>query len=201
MAAPAGFVAPPRTIADITAILEQEKPDPANIAKLKADAAAEPPKAASPAALAKFYYDRGNARATLGRTREALADGEKAMEAAKRGADFRLLTRTRQFVAIQHIRLGDPKKAVEIFQATVREGNQPGQRGSLINAQRSIAQALVAMGDLSQAEAYVRRNATLVHEARGSPHPGWRQSYAVYGRGWEADASLRRLKALVERDR
>ncbi len=44
------------------------------------------------------------------------------------------------------------------------------------------------MGDLSQAEAYIRRNTALVQEARGSPHPNWRQSYAIYGRSWEADA-------------
>ena len=30
---PAGFVAPPRTIADITAILDSEKPDPADAGK------------------------------------------------------------------------------------------------------------------------------------------------------------------------
>ena len=77
---------------------------------------------------------------------------------------------------------------METFQATVREGNQPGQRGTLINAQRSIAVALVLMGDFSQAEAYIRRNATLVQDARGSPHPNWRKTYAVYGRSWEADA-------------
>ena len=34
----AGFVAPPRTIADITAILDSEKPDPAALVKLKAAA-------------------------------------------------------------------------------------------------------------------------------------------------------------------
>ncbi len=124
--APAAFAAPPRTIADITAILEQEKPDPAKIAKLKADAAAEPPKAASPAALAQFYYDRGNARAVLGRTREALADGEKALAVGKGALDQRHLSRLRQFVGIQHNALGEPKKAMETFQATVREGNQPG---------------------------------------------------------------------------
>ena len=37
------FVAPPRSIADITAILDQEKPDPAKRAKREADANAEPP--------------------------------------------------------------------------------------------------------------------------------------------------------------
>src|SRR5580658_10175346 len=37
------FVAPPRTIADVAAILDSEKPDPAKIAKRKADADAAPP--------------------------------------------------------------------------------------------------------------------------------------------------------------
>ncbi len=37
-ALPAGFVAPPRTIADITAILDSEKPDVKKIADLKEDA-------------------------------------------------------------------------------------------------------------------------------------------------------------------
>jgi hypothetical protein len=57
------FVAPPRTIADITAILDKERPDPAKLAELKADADAVPPKGASASDLAQFYYDRGNARA------------------------------------------------------------------------------------------------------------------------------------------
>ena len=37
------FVAPPRTIADITEILDKEKPDPAKLAKLKGDADKPPP--------------------------------------------------------------------------------------------------------------------------------------------------------------
>ena len=38
-ALPAGFVPPPRTITDITAILDKEKPDPKSIADMKAQAA------------------------------------------------------------------------------------------------------------------------------------------------------------------
>ena len=45
--APAAFVAPPRTIADITAILDSEKPDPQKIAAIKAAADAPPPVGAS----------------------------------------------------------------------------------------------------------------------------------------------------------
>src|SRR5262245_32413313 len=43
-APPAGFVAPPRTITDITSVLDNEKPDPATSSKLKADADSEPVK-------------------------------------------------------------------------------------------------------------------------------------------------------------
>jgi CHAT domain-containing protein/tetratricopeptide (TPR) repeat protein len=186
--APTIYVAPPRTIADITAILDQEKPDPFRIAKIKANADAEPPKGGSPTAFAQFYYDRGNARALLGRNREALADGEKALEVGKGTIEFRQVIRIRQFVGGQLNALGDPRKAMQTFQITVREGNQPGQRGSLINAQRNVATTLVLMGDVGQAEAYIRRNASLVQDARGSPHPNWRNAYAVYGRSWEADA-------------
>src|ERR1700752_1080653 len=78
-ALPAGFVAPPRTIADITAILDSEKPDPSALAKLNASADNEPGKNISQAALAEFYIERGTARSALGRNMEALADGEKAL--------------------------------------------------------------------------------------------------------------------------
>src|SRR5581483_11252375 len=77
--APAAFVAPPRTIADITAILDQEKPNPAFIARAKANADAEPPAGADTKKLVQFYYDRASARSFLARNADALADGKKAL--------------------------------------------------------------------------------------------------------------------------
>ncbi len=82
------FVAPPRTIADITAILDSEKPDPAKIAARKAEADASPPSNASNAKLADFYYQRGAARALLARNKDALADGLQAFDIAKRGVEY-----------------------------------------------------------------------------------------------------------------
>ena len=81
--APAVFVPPPRTIADITAILDQEKPDAARIAKAKADADAAPPEGASTAKLVQFYYDRGAARSFLARNTDAFADGKKRLRLAR----------------------------------------------------------------------------------------------------------------------
>ena len=52
------FVAPPRTTADIRAILDQEKPDPAKIAARRTAAEGSPPGSAAAAETAQFYYDR-----------------------------------------------------------------------------------------------------------------------------------------------
>jgi hypothetical protein len=49
------FVAPPRTITDITAILNQEKPDPKLAAKLRAEADAIPPAADQPGIVAQRF--------------------------------------------------------------------------------------------------------------------------------------------------
>src|SRR5262245_39772520 len=69
----AAFVPPPRTIADITAILDQEKPDRSRIAKLHADADAREPAHPDAVALSRFLYERAQARATLGRFQQAIA--------------------------------------------------------------------------------------------------------------------------------
>ena len=145
------FVAPPRTIADITAILDKEKPDDAKIAARKTAADAMPPANASPAKLAQFYYDRGSARALLARNKDALGDGLQALTVGKGGLDNLLTVRIRQLIGLQYKALGDPKQAIAAFEATVRLGSQPYQRGYMINAMDQIATVLVSMGDIDQA--------------------------------------------------
>src|SRR6202012_125241 len=68
-----------RTISDITAILDQQKPDPAAVAKLTETANAAPPANLKGAALAEFYYKRAQARALLGRN-DGLDDAELAVK-------------------------------------------------------------------------------------------------------------------------
>ena len=52
-----GFVPPPRTIADIAAVLDNEKPNPATLAQLKADADKEPSRGLSGDDLAEYYCE------------------------------------------------------------------------------------------------------------------------------------------------
>jgi len=186
------FVAPPRTIADITAILDNEKPDAAKLAERKADADATPPKSGSSEDIGQFYYDRGNARALLARNKEALADALEALKYSKSSGQKRFITRATQFVSLQYQAVGDPKQALAYAQGLVKEWQGQGSRGAAINAARSSAQMLLQMGDVSQADALARRVASMIQEARGSPHPNWRTSYRVYGSSWEADADTAR---------
>ncbi len=76
-ALPAGFIAPPRTISDIRAILDSENPDPALIEKLKATANAVPTGKESRTELSQFYFDRSAARSQLGKLADAIADANK----------------------------------------------------------------------------------------------------------------------------
>jgi CHAT domain-containing protein len=186
------FVAPPRTIADITAILDSEKPDEAQIAKRKATADAAPAHGLAGPQLAQFLFDRAAARALLARNKDALADGLQALELGKHGMDLRFLARTRRLVAMQYKAIGNPKDAIAILQVQVSEGAVPGRRGTIISSLRAIAQILISVGDVSQANAYVGRAEAMVSEARGSPNPKWRASYPIYGHGWEADADAAR---------
>ena len=76
-----GFVPPPRTITDITGVLEQQKrKDVETLGQMRVVADEKPPVAANDAELAMFYYKRGQIADHLGRQDQALADYHKAVE-------------------------------------------------------------------------------------------------------------------------
>ena len=191
-ALPAGFVAPPRTISDITAILDGEKPDPKVIEKLKSDADAKPAGTESPRDLSRFYFDRSTARAQLGMVAEAIADASKGVEVGRGAIDANMMGRVKQFLAVQYSNAGDPKKALEIYQQELRETNVPGAKGYQFAADRLVCNILLQMGDLAQAEGYLRRSLALIQEARTSGLPGWRASYDRIGQNFEAEVEFTR---------
>ncbi|MGY8684615.1 CHAT domain-containing tetratricopeptide repeat protein [Bradyrhizobium sp. UFLA05-153] len=192
-ALPKGFVAPPRTIADITAILDSEKPDEKLIAELKADADAAPTGKESREDLAQFYFDRANARSQLGRLAESTADANKAVEVGRGAVSPNMMGRLLQLQSVQYALAGDPKRALEIMQRLLRETlNVPGAKGYQFNANRTVASILIQMGDVAQAEAYLRRSLTGIQEARTSGLPGWRASYAKFGQTWEGEIEITR---------
>jgi CHAT domain-containing protein len=187
-ALPAGFVPPPRSIADIAAILDNEKPDPATLAKLKADADDEPDPKQSASDLAESYYERANARLLLGRAVESGADAEKALGIAAKGGDPMLKQRIRQFVGLRQKSMGDLKGSIATFQQLIQETqNVRGMGGWLFNSTRNIMEVVLLSGDIAQAEGHLRRVQAYIVDMRTSGIPQKREAYAIRGRGFEAD--------------
>jgi tetratricopeptide (TPR) repeat protein len=159
---------------------------------LKAAADQTPPTGGSRRELASFYYTRGNARAQLGRLNEAIADANRSIEVAHGAVDALFMGRLQQFAGLQYSYSGNPKQALAVFSGQVRDTNAPGARGQMFNGNLNISRILVRMGDLEQADAYLRRNLALIQEARTSGRPGWRTSYARFGQSWEANVEVHR---------
>jgi hypothetical protein len=124
-------VAPPRTIADVTAILESEKPDAKTIEQLKADADAKPTGKESREGLAQFYFDRGNVRAQLGRLADSIADANKAIEIGQGAVGPAMMGRLLQFATIQYSAAGDPKKAFGRSRCAPRAAGAPESPGQI----------------------------------------------------------------------
>jgi tetratricopeptide (TPR) repeat protein len=193
------FVAPPRTIADITAILDSEKPDDAKIGKLKEAADIKPPTNVSSEKLAEFYFNRATARGLLSRNKEALEDAQQGLALRKGTVDYFLTNSLRHNIALQYSALGDQAGALAELETIVRESQIPARRGFQILAMQEVARLLVSMGNVSEASTYSQRVQAMVQEARGSPAPAWRATYAIYGNLWEAQADAARAVILAAR--
>jgi CHAT domain-containing protein len=77
----ASFAAPPRTITDITAILDQQKrADPVAAEQARAAAEDKPPAGLSQSDLAAFYRNRAKAARNVGRAAQEIADLKKAAD-------------------------------------------------------------------------------------------------------------------------
>jgi CHAT domain-containing protein len=182
------FVAPPRTIADITAILDQEKPDPKAAGRMRAEADAAPPTNAGRGELAKFLYKRCIAHSALGEFLLAISDCEKAVEIGESSVDALDLGRIRQGLAIQYANIGDPKKSLQVqIKSAQTFDYKGGPRGFLFNIYRQIVERYIQLGDFNQAELYVRKLQSLIAEARGWP------KYAGFRRvSWESEVEQAR---------
>jgi CHAT domain-containing protein len=182
------FVAPPRTIADITAILDQEKPEAWRASAFRVMAEIQPSNNFSPAELAQFYYERCKNNSAIGELSKAIADCEKAEAIGRKVLRPDELGVLRQGVAIQYEQAGDPKKALIVLQQLARDANL-GAKGWLFNTYRHITENYILLGDFNQAESYVKRSQALLQESRA-----WRPRYAADRASWNADTEQSRAR-------
>jgi hypothetical protein len=180
------LVAPPRTVSDISAILDQQKPDPDEIARQTAAADAAIPPGLKGADLADFYYKRAQARALLGR-RDALADAELAVNNAtsedynNRGSRYEQLFMRLLWAA------GENKRVNALLAKQVTTFSK-ASKGKLFGVYFALANGYLRNGDINAAESYVARNRALLAEAQRWP------VFQIYGMAWQAlveDSSAR----------
>jgi CHAT domain-containing protein len=177
--APGSLVAPPRTISDVAAILDQQKPDPAKVAELTATADASVPKDLKGLQLADFYYKRGQARTLLGRTDDALADAELAVSNFKGGDYNKVGSRYEQFLTRRLRDAGQHKRANALVAKQMAAFANQG-KGKLFGLNITLAFGYLRNGDVNAAESYVARNRTLLAEAQRWP------VFPIYGMSWQA---------------
>ena len=192
------FVPPPRTITDITAILDQQKrDDPQGVAKARALADEKPPQTTNAATLAEFYFKRGLAARDIGRTRQEIADLSAAVDWSRKasgqgGAEFQDILWER---AVAEIFGGSWSNAIADLQegitATPRD-----RRGNLIRTNAMLARLYSQAGNLEAAEEAARRLAALLDESRQwqNIRPEWRAS-------WNANAADVRARLAEARGR
>jgi len=190
-----GFTPPPRTISDITAILDQHKPDAAAAAAARAKADSQPSSGLAPTELAKFYYDRGIAAGDIGRADQWMADLGKAVEIA-RPIDDVYLPIYLNFYAKALLRGGRLKDSLTIRQEhiAVIEKRQ-SNTGQLFSTYMFLTSAASGLGDIDAAGQWVRRGERLLLDARQ-----WRRGlmWNYYGEFYQA--TVFSAKAILARD-
>ena len=179
----AGFVPPPRTIADITAILDQQKPDETYRAAVQANLQATPPVDASAAARSEFYGVRADTAMQAGLGTQAVEDARESVRLARETVGTESLARAlgRLNAAEQNIGGTGLEAADEIYglsradgwtiQALVGLTQASLRQGDLVAAQRWVATSDAVFAAIQQRrlsssqEADLRANVASAHAA------------------------------------
>jgi tetratricopeptide (TPR) repeat protein len=188
------LVPPPRTVNDITAILDQQKRDKPELAAEALTRAAErPPESTDPKTLAQFYRRRGKAARAAGRVGQAIQDLTRAAEYA---AEFRDRSDLELWILYELARAefsgGSHSRGLEYLQRAIgRVGDN--QRGWLIPLYGNLAREAAGRFDLELAERAMLETVKVRNEAlRWNVKPEWTARYDFHAE--TAQAAVHELK-------
>lgn len=186
--------APPRSIADIVAILDQEKPDPAKRAELIAQAEAVEPPGLDARQRSQFLWERTQARLLLARAEEALVDVQAAAVLAHEvGADP---YRMHQITAGLKRYLGDLQGALTIYIRLAEAADKSRLRGRVMNAYRTASHVAIELGRLELAEQFVGYSETTYRELSTG-----RGNTFMHQTSWQSEIDLTKAQIASARGR
>lgn len=169
--------APPRTITDITAILDQEKPDSERFARLKAGADSQPPANADRRALARFYQQRAEDRSALGRMREAVPDIRQAIAIGREEHMKAALPGFYAQLALFENWSGNLEQSLAAGRAGWELIAADESRPIIFQTRRLMGINLIGLAHLAEAEQAMKQNEQLLAQLL-SAKPKWKAGQA-----------------------
>jgi CHAT domain-containing protein len=160
---------PPRTIDDITRMLDHYKPDPALVARLRAEADAQPPATEDRSALLNFYFMRGLAAGKIGRVSQTIADLRKATEFGEKGTPNHV--KMLCDLAIAESSGESLLSAVHTLEEALRQ-SPANQLGYALAAEGMLAHKFVLLGDFESAKKHLRDAEYYFSRLQGLPGVG-----------------------------
>jgi CHAT domain-containing protein len=190
---PTPTASPSPGAADILALLDQEKPDPAALARRDAAANAAIAGNLPQDKRAEGFFHRAHARDDGGRINDAIADVQQAIELSKGENYTRVTSRYQQYLHRLLLRSGDDKGAIKLMISEV-DGLERRDRGRLFTLYDELAHAYARAGDYPPIERLSRSGHALLAEtqswsAKSDPfRPGYRLAVD------DLDATLQQIR-------
>jgi CHAT domain-containing protein/tetratricopeptide (TPR) repeat protein len=173
-----GFVPPPKTINDITAILDQQKrANPVAAEQARATAAKEPSADLTGESLAGFYRERGLAARDIGNINQQIADMRKAMEIS---SDANGETRMRRIwdVSVAELVAGKYAESIRLREKAIGIAEGISKKGTLISYYSLIATHYARGGDLDAADRMIAKaRAILAQSVKWKSAGQWRDGW------------------------
>ena len=182
------FTPPPRTIRDITAILDDQKlVDPAAAEKARAEASIEPPSGLDDLALVKFYWERGMAAVVIGAVKQQIADltlADRLAEASDSSARVDIIWKlciAEAFAGNHADSLRHCKQAIDLV--------PQDRQGALISRRSLLARFYASAGDFEASDRLLAEAESIFNQATS-----WR-SWSRWGSNWTS--TIRRTQARI----
>ncbi|MEY4593107.1 MAG: hypothetical protein RIR18_2002, partial [Pseudomonadota bacterium] len=180
---------PPRSISDITRMLDHYKPEPELAAKTLAAANAEPPATDDRKILFEFYRNRAEAAAAVGRVTQQIEDWEKAKNYGQVGTGA--YARAIRMLAMAHVQGGNLLTGEKLLQEALKS-IPTNQMGQFTGAYANAVSISLAVGDLVAAKDYLRQLDSTITFLRSKP------SAMTFGHGWQANFERARGDVLMQ---
>lgn len=179
--------APPSSMDDVIAIMDQYKPDQAATEKLLAEAAAKPPDTSHEQELAVFFHKRSRANEQLGRLTQQIEDLNQALKLALPSA----LPGPEGLGEVSRI-------LIDLVTAEIWGGNwvraiELSRRLTNMTGISTRATASILMGDMAQARKAIEESDAKLLQQRSS------RDWFYFGNNWQSQ-NLRVHAMLLEAD-